>query len=130
VISQKISLDTGPALQDTQIARKFEKGALLDRLKEWEPMRPKIELAHFCSSWLPIAPNAKHWEPRLAGFPAIHATNLRNLRNLRIESASKKTFRFPSEKVCVRRRLILKLSECEGCELKGKNEVIYVNSFQ
>jgi hypothetical protein len=42
-----------------------------DRLKEWEPMRGKNELAYFCPPWLPIAPNAMHWDPRAAGFPAI-----------------------------------------------------------
>jgi hypothetical protein len=47
----------------------------LDRSKEWEPMRSKNELAQFCPSWLPIAPNARHWEPRAAGFPAIHASS-------------------------------------------------------
>jgi len=73
-------LDADLALQDTQIARQFEKGASLDRLKEREPMRSKNELAQFCPSWLPISPNATHWDPRLAGFPAIHVTNLRNLR--------------------------------------------------
>jgi hypothetical protein len=82
-------LDAGPASQDTQIARKFERGASLDRLKEWEPMRSKNELAQFCPPWLPIAPNARHWDPRVAGFPAIHATNLWNLRNLWIRTRVK-----------------------------------------
>lgn len=41
-----------------------------------------------------------------------------------------KHFSIPSEQVCVRRRLILKLSKCKVDELKGKNEGIYVNSYQ
>jgi hypothetical protein len=46
----------------------------IDRLKEWEAMEDKNELAHFCSSWAPIAPNAMHLDPRLAGFRAIFAS--------------------------------------------------------
>jgi hypothetical protein len=51
-----------------------------DRLKQWEPLRDKNKLARFCLSGFPIGYNALHWDPRVAGFPAIHVTNLRNLR--------------------------------------------------
>jgi hypothetical protein len=36
---------------DTQTDTDF-----MDRLKEWESMRNKNELAQFCPPWLPIAP--------------------------------------------------------------------------
>ena len=48
----------GSALQDTRIARKFDRRASLDRLKEWELVRHKNKRAYFCASGLPIAPNA------------------------------------------------------------------------
>jgi hypothetical protein len=46
----------------------------IDRLKEWEAMEDKNELANFCSSWAPTAPNVMHWDPRPAGFRAIFAS--------------------------------------------------------
>jgi hypothetical protein len=49
--------------------------AWLDRLKKWEPVRHKNERAYFCAAGLPIVPKAQPWNPRVAGFPAILASN-------------------------------------------------------
>ena len=51
--------------------RRFAQIISRDRLKEWEPMENKNELDHFYSPWRPIDHNAVHWDPRVAGFPAI-----------------------------------------------------------
>ena len=49
--------------------------ARLDRLKKWEPPSHKNERAYFCAPGLPIVPEALPWDPRVAGFPAILASN-------------------------------------------------------
>jgi hypothetical protein len=61
--------------QMTQISQIFKKLAWLDRLKKWEPSSHKNERAYFCTPGLPIVPKAKPWDPCVAGFPAILASN-------------------------------------------------------
>jgi hypothetical protein len=57
----------------------------MDRLKEWELVRSKNELAYFCPPWLPIAHNATHWDFRAErGFQRSLHLICANLRNLRL----------------------------------------------
>ncbi len=69
-------------------------------------MKSKNELAQFCPSWLPIAPNARHWDPRAAGFPAIHASSPVNPVNP--VNPVQKFLSCASAEVCVCLRLILR----------------------
>jgi hypothetical protein len=57
---------SGPQIR--QITLIFKKLAWLDRLKKWEPVRHKNELAYFCVPGFPIAPKAQPWDPRVAEF--------------------------------------------------------------
>ena len=66
-------MDSDP--QITLITLMFKKLAWLDRLKKWEPMGHKNERAHFCASRIPIIPKAQPWDPRVAEFPAVLASN-------------------------------------------------------
>ena len=61
--------------QIPHISQIFKKLALLDRLKKWEALEHKNELAYFCAPGLPIVPKAQPWDPRAAGFPAILASS-------------------------------------------------------
>jgi hypothetical protein len=61
--------------QIAQIIWILKKLSCLDRLKKWEPVKRKNEQAYFCAPGLPILPKAQPWDPRVAGFPAILASN-------------------------------------------------------
>ena len=58
-------------MQTTQISQIFEKLALLDRLKKWEPVKQKNKLAYFSGPVLPISTKAQPWEHRVAEFQSI-----------------------------------------------------------
>ncbi len=104
MVLAEISPRHGSNPQITQITLICKKLAWLDRLKKWEPVRHKHELAQLNSApvtplnsadylsgadplWgiqpgrlifapgFPIVPKAQPWDPRVAGFPAIIASH-------------------------------------------------------
>jgi len=71
----KYLLNTISDPQITLITLIFKNLAWLDRLKKWESWGRKNERAYFCAPGLPIVPKAQPWDPRIAEFPAILASN-------------------------------------------------------